>query len=64
MIEDHAVKQYRQFPEGIALLLEDFVEQNHQQGNRLDEQEQKIKDAQKRANWKAGVTHLRSDAGI
>ena len=26
MIEDHVLHQYRQFPDDIALLLEDFVE--------------------------------------
>ena len=51
ILEDHAVEQYiLHLENGLPLVVEQFVERNHQDGKRHDEQSKRIKDPQLRAN--------------
>jgi len=51
IMEDHAVEQFqRHFENGLYLVIEQFVEQNHQNGRRLDDQCKRVPDHQTRAN--------------
>ena len=51
IIDDHAIEQFvRHFENGLYLVIEQFVEQNHQNGRRLDDQCKRVPDQQTRAN--------------
>ena len=58
IVEDHLAEQYANIPGGIAYLLEDFVEHNHQIVHRQDEQMKRIVDEQTRAECKAKRKHI------
>ena len=58
IVEDHLAEQYANIPGGIAHLLEDFVEHNHQIAHRQDEQTKRIVDEQTRADCKAKQKHI------
>ena len=64
IVEDHLAQQYSNIPGGIALLLEDFVEHNHQIGHRHDERTKRIVDEEKRATCKAKRKHIESNAEV
>lgn len=64
LIEDHAIVQYRTYPDGLALLIEEFVEQNHQKGRQVEEQFKRINNLDKQANCKAKELRARANAKI
>jgi hypothetical protein len=49
-MEDHAWRQFLSFTHGLALLIEDFVEKNHQDQYKIENQTKRIKNKQLRAN--------------
>ena len=63
-IEDHAFDQYALFPDGIALMIEDFVEQNHQNGHRNEENFKRIVNPDIRAMCGAKARRNQNNANI
>ena len=64
LIEDHALFQYCNLPDGIAIFIEEFVEQNHQKGHQVEEQSKRIKNIDQQALCKANNIRARNNATI
>ena len=63
--EDHAVDQYLRLRPGLVrLLIEHWVERNHQDGSRIEEQFRRERKIERRADFVAGRMHKMNNASI
>jgi hypothetical protein len=63
-MEDHAWQQFLSFTHGLALLIEDFVEKNHQDQFKIENQTKSIKNKQIRATRAAKIERVAAHAGV